>query len=78
MEVSPDDAAALGLEPDDWVVVESRRGKMPARVFVTPTVQPGQVFVPMHLATTNLLTAPAEGREGRSHSLSAGARSGRL
>lgn len=58
VELSPHDAGALGLEPDEAVVIESRRGKMRARVFVTPTVQPGQVFVPMHLATTNLLTAP--------------------
>ena len=29
---------------------------MEARAYVTPTVAPGQVFVPMHYAGTNLLT----------------------
>ena len=38
------------------VVVHSVRGSMRARAFVTATVAPGQVFVPMHFARTNQLT----------------------
>jgi assimilatory nitrate reductase catalytic subunit len=38
------------------VIVESRRGQMTARAFVTHGVQPKQVFVPMHYAHTNQLT----------------------
>jgi assimilatory nitrate reductase catalytic subunit len=38
------------------VRVSSRRGALVATAFVTPTVQPGHVFIPMHYATTNRLT----------------------
>ena len=56
VEISPVDAEARGIAPEDWVVVASRRGSMRARAFVTSTVAPGQVFVPMHEVTTNQLT----------------------
>ena len=56
VEISPVDAAALAIAPGQDVVVESRRGRMTARAFVTHTVQPRQVFVPMHYARTNQLT----------------------
>jgi anaerobic selenocysteine-containing dehydrogenase len=59
VEISPTDAAALGVAPDDWVLVASARGEMEARAYVTPTVAPGQVFVPMHYAGTNRLTRPS-------------------
>lgn len=59
VEINPRDAAALGISGDDAVVVESRRGKLGARAFVTHAVQPGQVFVPMHYARTNRLTFAA-------------------
>ncbi len=59
VEISPADAAALGVAPDDWVLVASARGEMEARAYVTPTVAPGQVFVPMHYAGTNRLTRPS-------------------
>jgi assimilatory nitrate reductase catalytic subunit len=36
--------------------MESQRGELRARAFVTPTVQPGQVFLPMHYEATNQLT----------------------
>ncbi|MDQ4070293.1 MAG: nitrate reductase, partial [Actinomycetota bacterium] len=58
VEISPADAAALGVGPDEWVVVRSPRGEMEARAYVTPTVAAGQVFVPMHYAGTNRLTRP--------------------
>ena len=39
--------------------VRSRRGELTAAVFVTATVQPGQMFIPMHYAVTNRLTLAA-------------------
>lgn len=59
VEISPADAAALGVTADEWVLVASPRGEMEARAYVTPTVAPGQVFVPMHYAATNRLTRPS-------------------
>jgi anaerobic selenocysteine-containing dehydrogenase len=56
VEISPPDAAAVGVITDDWVMVASTRGEMEARAYVTPTVAAGQVFVPMHYAATNRLT----------------------
>jgi assimilatory nitrate reductase catalytic subunit len=56
VEMSPVDAAPLGIAPDSRVVVRSRRGEMVARAFLTHTVKPGQLFVPMHFARTNQLT----------------------
>jgi assimilatory nitrate reductase catalytic subunit len=58
VEISPVDAAAARIAPGQTVVVESRRGRMTAIAFVTHTVQPRQVFVPMHYARTNQLTFP--------------------
>jgi assimilatory nitrate reductase catalytic subunit len=59
VEVNPDDARKYDLSPSDYAIVESRRGKLRARVHVTHVVQPGQVFVPMHYAEANQLTFPA-------------------
>ena len=56
VEVSPEDAAKLGIRPDRWVVIESRRGQLQARAIVTPTVRAGQIFLPMHDEATNRLT----------------------
>jgi assimilatory nitrate reductase catalytic subunit len=56
VEISPADAEARRVSPEDWVVVSSARGSMRARAFVTSTVSPGQVFIPMHEAATNQLT----------------------
>jgi anaerobic selenocysteine-containing dehydrogenase len=65
VELSPLDADRLAIAPGELVVVESRRGRMPARAFVTHGVQPGHVFVPMHYARTNQLTFPAFDPESR-------------
>ncbi len=56
IEINPQDARALGIKPQDQVWVESRRGEIQVHVFITPTVAPGQVFIPMHYATANRLT----------------------
>jgi assimilatory nitrate reductase catalytic subunit len=65
IELSPLDAIALAISPGQLVVVESRRGRMTARAFVTHGVQPKQVFIPMHYARTNQLTFPAFDPESR-------------
>ncbi len=59
VEVNPKDAARLGLVPNAPVRVRSRRASLVAVAFVTPTVQPGQVFIPMHYAEVNQLTHPS-------------------
>jgi anaerobic selenocysteine-containing dehydrogenase len=56
IEVSPEDAEALRLETGARVRVSSPRGEIEAAVFVSSSVAPGQVFMPMHYAETNELT----------------------
>lgn len=57
IEIHPADAQRYGLTPGCEVVVESRRGKARVRAWITPTIAPGQVFLPMHDPETNRLTA---------------------
>jgi assimilatory nitrate reductase catalytic subunit len=59
VELNPKDARTLGISPNQWVIVESRRGQMRARAYITPIVAVGQAFVPMHYARTNQLTFPS-------------------
>jgi assimilatory nitrate reductase catalytic subunit len=59
IEIHPDDADALGLRGNDSVLIRSRRGEMRASVYIAPTVQRGQVFVPMHFPEVNRLTHPS-------------------
>ncbi|WP_269522358.1 molybdopterin oxidoreductase family protein [Coraliomargarita parva] len=58
-EISLEDAKALGLEPNGKLVVESRRGRVEVTAVILPSVQPGQIFMPMHYKQTNELTFPA-------------------
>jgi anaerobic selenocysteine-containing dehydrogenase len=59
VEVNPADAAALGMLPNEWINVVSRRATIAARAFVTHNVKPGQIFIPMHYQVMNRLTFPA-------------------
>ncbi len=59
VEIHPDDAQRYGITSGCEVFVESRRGKARVRASVTPTVRPGQVFMPMHYVETNRLTHAA-------------------
>jgi assimilatory nitrate reductase catalytic subunit len=59
VEINPLDARRLEITADQWVVVESRRGSLRARAFLTHAVKPGEVFVPMHWSETNRLTLAA-------------------
>jgi predicted molibdopterin-dependent oxidoreductase YjgC len=56
VEVNPADAGDLNLASGDFVRVSSRRGSLKAKMLVTSTVQPGQVFIPMHYPEVNRLT----------------------
>lgn len=56
LELNPRDARKIGVVTGEWVRVASQRGELRARAFVTPTVQPEQVFIPMHYVETNRLT----------------------
>jgi formate dehydrogenase alpha subunit len=60
VEIHPRDASRLGVEDGDIVRVESRRGSVECRAWVTPKVQKGTVFMPMHFveAAANTLTIP--------------------
>jgi anaerobic selenocysteine-containing dehydrogenase len=59
VEINPHDSQRLGIRSGDRVAVTSQRGRLQGRALVTPAVQPGQLFVPMHYETTNLLTHAA-------------------
>jgi assimilatory nitrate reductase catalytic subunit len=56
VEVNPNDARVFGIESDNWVCVESRRGSLKARAIVTGTIASGHLFIPMHYPATNQLT----------------------
>ena len=73
VELNPADAARLGITSGMLVSVTSRRGAVIADAFVTSTIQPGQVFLPMHFATVNRLTFPAFDPHSRQPSYKAAA-----
>jgi len=56
VEINPTDARKRGIKPQDAVIVMSQRGRIRASAFVTPNVQPGQLFLPMHYEEVNQLT----------------------
>ncbi len=61
MEISPEDADKLSIKDGDMAEVESRRGKVTARVWVTDRAPVGTVFTTFHFreSAANLLTASA-------------------
>jgi len=61
IEVHRRDARRLGVRNEDMVRIISRRGAVEARVWVSPQVRPGCVWMPMHFAESraNLLTNDA-------------------
>jgi assimilatory nitrate reductase catalytic subunit len=56
VEINPQDAKSLKIQPGELVAVASQRGSIRARAFLTASVRPGQLFIPMHYDVTNLLT----------------------
>lgn len=59
LEIHPEDAKALDFEDRQKVTISSRRASITAQVYYAPTVQRGQVFLPMHYPEVNRLTHPA-------------------
>ena len=62
VEISPEDAARIGLNGRDMVRVKSRRGEMVAEALVTDRVCPGLIFGNFHfpgLQNVNNLTIAA-------------------
>ncbi|MDD5260978.1 MAG: molybdopterin oxidoreductase family protein [Methylacidiphilales bacterium] len=59
VEIHPSDAAACGICGQETLTIESRRGRITARAWITTTVPPGSVFVPMHYPEINRLTLSA-------------------
>ncbi len=56
VQLNPNDANKLGVAANETVIVESQRGRVPAKAFLTYSVQKGQVFMPMHYDAVNQLT----------------------
>ena len=53
VEISSRAAAELSIERGEWVRVSSQRGSLRAKAVVVPTLQPKQLFMPMHYVETN-------------------------
>ena len=56
LEIHPDDAKELGITDRQTVTITSRRASITAQAYFAPTVQRGQVFLPMHYKEVNKLT----------------------
>jgi formate dehydrogenase major subunit len=62
IDVSPEDAARLGVADGEIVLVSSRRGSVEAPVYVDTGLRPGLVFMTLHFpeqVETNVLTIDA-------------------
>ncbi|MGC4074482.1 MAG: molybdopterin oxidoreductase family protein [Nibricoccus sp.] len=59
VEINPIDADRLRIDNNELVRVRSRRGEADALALITSTVQPGQIYLPMHFDNVNRLTFPA-------------------
>lgn len=63
VELHPQLADQLGIQDEDWITVESRRGACTLRAMVVRTIRPDTVFVPYHWAgpkSINGLTIAAQ------------------
>ncbi|MGW0072420.1 molybdopterin dinucleotide binding domain-containing protein, partial [Streptosporangium sandarakinum] len=59
VELHPDLAERLEVEPGGRVRVVGRRGTAEAVARISPAIRPDTVFMPFHWAGANLLTNPA-------------------
>jgi len=59
VEISPQDSQRLGIRSGDLISVASQRGRLQGREMITPSIQPGEIFIPMHYDSTNALTTSA-------------------
>lgn len=63
VEIHPKMAEQYGIQQDDWVTVESRRGSCTLKAQVVRTIRPDTVFIPYHWAgvkSANQLTISAQ------------------
>jgi assimilatory nitrate reductase catalytic subunit len=56
VEMNVEDAREQKIQSGDLVTIVSQRGQIRAKAFLTPTVHSGQLYIPMHYDTANLLT----------------------
>ncbi len=61
VEISPEDAARLGVKHEEKVRVSTRRGVLTVNAWVTDRVKPGKIWMPFHFAEqpANALTVDA-------------------
>ena len=62
VEVHPQAATRLGIQPNERVRVRTARGTLELRALVVPTIRPDTLFIPFHYGhaqAVNLLTNPA-------------------
>jgi anaerobic selenocysteine-containing dehydrogenase len=62
LDISPEDAASMGLDDGERVRVVSRRGSLEVPVRIDPSLRPGLTFMTLHFqddVTTNILTIDA-------------------
>lgn len=59
VEMHPEDAKALGIKEKDTLILSSRRGEMTAPARLSDSVQPGNLFLPIHFGEnpSNVLTS---------------------
>jgi assimilatory nitrate reductase catalytic subunit len=56
VEINSENARREDIRPNQRIQIESQRGRITAKAFVTHSVSPGQLFIPMHYDVTNQLT----------------------
>lgn len=71
VEINPTDATRLKITASSQVRISSRRAEITATALITPTVQAGQIFVPMHYREVNQLTFAAFDPQSRQPSYKA-------
>ncbi len=56
VEINPDDAVQFGITDGETVNILNKKATIEAHANITPTLQRGHLFIPMHYKDTNLLT----------------------
>lgn len=59
LDLNPADAAELGIRDREEITISSRRATITALAHLTGSVNPGEVYLPMHEPQVNRLTFPA-------------------
>jgi formate dehydrogenase major subunit len=67
VSIHPSDAKDRGIEPESWVEVRSRRGRILLEARVETSTQPGSIFIPFHFreAAANILTTDKVDPDGK-------------